>query len=134
MSDALSLAVLPQRLTICRLPGTASIPGWATAGPFFSISRTADELSVVLPEAALPDGLTGVKRQDGWRALQVAGPLELALTGILASLATPLAGAGVPIFAISTHDTDYILVPESQLAAAVKALRARGHRIPESER
>ena len=134
MSDALSLDVLPLRLAICRLPEAAPIPEWATAGPFFSISRAADVLSVVVPESLVPDGLEGVDRQGGWKALQVAGPLDFALTGILASLTAPLANAGVPIFAISTYDTDYILVQESQLAAAIDALRARGHRISEAGR
>jgi hypothetical protein len=138
LSDPLSLIVLPKRLTICKLPATAPIPGWATTGPLCSISRTTDELSVVVPESNVPTGEAAegdvMHRQDGWRALKVKGPLDFALTGILASLATPLAEAGVPILAISTYETDYVLVPEPQLRSAVDALRKRGHHVSKAGR
>ncbi|HEY7848912.1 MAG TPA: ACT domain-containing protein, partial [Ktedonobacterales bacterium] len=85
-----------------------------------------DELSLVLPEASAPEGAT---TEAGWRALRVAGPLDFALIGVLASLAEPLAQAGVSIFAISTYDTDYLLVREVALTEALTALRAAGHTI-----
>jgi hypothetical protein len=88
--------------------------------------RTAAELSVVCEEGAVPDA---VRAQRGWRALEVSGPLDLAMTGVLASLAVPLADAGVPIFAVSTYDTDYVLVPGARLHDAVTALRAAGHHV-----
>jgi hypothetical protein len=87
---------------------------------------TPDELSLVVPEAFAPDGAA---IEAGWRALRVAGTLDFSLTGVLASLAAPLAQAGVSIFAVSTYDTDYLLVRESGLAAALVALRGAGHTI-----
>ena len=91
-----------------------------------AIVRTAEELSIVCAEQAVPAGVTC---QRGWRGLKVAGPLDFALTGVLASLAGPLAEAGVSIFAISTYDTDYLFVREEQLGTAIDALRRAGFAI-----
>ena len=120
----LSLSVLPDRLAVCRLPPGSSMPE-PPAGPgLWSLTRTADELSLVLPEEARrPEW----QAETGWRALRVDGTLDFALTGILASLATPLATAGVSLFAISTFDTDYLLVRERDLNKATEALTAAGH-------
>ena len=120
----LTLSLLPDILAVCRLPAGAVLPAWATAGAFYAVTRTADELSVVCPQQQVPAGVTC---QPGWRCLQVAGPLDFALTGVLASLAQPLAEAGVPIFALSTYDTDYLLAPAASLDAALAALRSAGH-------
>jgi hypothetical protein len=122
MSD---LDLLPHRLAICRLPVDEATPTWAT-GPFVSITRTAGELSIVCAEELVP---AGTKCEGGWRVFQVAGPLDFSLTGILAAIADPLAHAGVSIFALSTFDTDYVMVKESSLAKALDALRAAGHRL-----
>ncbi len=91
---------------------------------FCSITRTADEVSIVCPLGRVPDD---VRRESGWRCLKVEGPLDFALTGILASLAVPLAQAGISIFAISTYDTDYLLVKD--LDGAVATLTGEGHLI-----
>ncbi len=120
----LVLAILPGRLAICRLDAAAPIPDWLPAAGFVSLTRTARELSLVCAQEAVPAGITA---ETGWRALEVAGPLDFALTGVLASLAAPPAAAGISIFAISTFDTDYILVREHSLDAAITALRAAGH-------
>jgi hypothetical protein len=122
----LSLSLLPGRYTICRLSSEALIPDWARPDDFLSITRTADELSIVCSETTVPDG---VKCDRGWRCLKVAGPLDLALTGVLASLANPLAEARINIFAISTFDTDYLLVKEENLQRATEVLNQSGHRI-----
>lgn len=114
---------MPGTFAICRLDSDAPIPEWAHIG-FFSITRTPDELSIVCKEEIVPEGVTGEK---GWRCLQVMGPLDFALTGILASLAAPLAEAGISIFAISTYDTDYFLVKELNRAIAV--LSNSGHNV-----
>jgi hypothetical protein len=95
-------------------------------GPFFSVTRTEEETSILCPEQYAPQD---VRSEPGWRMLKVAGPLDFSLTGVLASLAVPLAEAGVSIFALSTFDTDYLLVRESQLETALCALTARGHEI-----
>jgi hypothetical protein len=122
----LTLSVLPEKFMICRLEPEAVIPEWAAgAGPFLSITRTADELSIVGAETNAPGD---VKSERGWRCLKVEGPLDLSLVGILASLLRPLAEAQVNIFAISTYDTDYVLVKEEKLARAKEALTQSGCR------
>lgn len=122
----LNLKVLPGAFAVCRLPAGKTLPPWALSGPFSSVTQTQEELSVVCLESAVP---VGVRSEGGWRGLQVVGPLDFALTGILCSLAAPLAEAGISIFAISTFDTDYLLVKAVDLAAAVDALRQAGHHV-----
>jgi uncharacterized protein len=115
-------------LAVCRLPPEDAVPSWADQvfQPLVSITRTADELSVVVPQAEVP---SDVQAEPGWRALSVRGPLPFHLTGILASLAVPLAEAGVPIFALSTHDTDWLLIAHDRVGDACVALEDAGHRI-----
>jgi uncharacterized protein len=119
----LTLDVLPQTLAIARLPASATIPAWAAGEPLTSVTRTADELSIVCVQSAVPDD---VPQTGGYRALAVRGPLDFGLTGILSGLTAPLAAAGVPVFVLSTYDTDLVLVPEAHVDAAVAALRAAG--------
>jgi hypothetical protein len=120
------LRLLPGRFAIYRLPAEGAVPSWAAGGAFSCVTRTPDELSVVCAEGQAPEE---IKCERGWRLLQVAGPLEFSITGVLAGIASPLALAGVSLFAISTFDTDYILVKEEDLAKAVDALRGAGHRV-----
>lgn len=123
----LTLSLLPDRLAICRLDPQAQTPDWATApASFVSWTRTEDELSIVCPEERVPEG---VRSDRGWRALKLEGPLELTLTGIIASMAAPLAEAGIPIFMVATYDTDYLLVRDGQLDPAIAALRDGGHTV-----
>ena len=119
----LRLHVLPQPLAVCRLEPLASVPAWV-AGDVVSVTRTTDELSIVCAADAVP---LGTRVEGPFRALVVEGPLDFALTGVVASLATPLADAGVPVFVVSTYDTDLILVPADRVAAAVDALEQAGH-------
>ena len=97
-------------------------PGWVRGG-FWSITQTSDELSIVCPQECVPGG---VLHEGGWRVLKVPGPLSFALTGIMASISSALADAGISIFALSTYDTDYILVKADQLENAIDALRRQG--------
>ena len=128
---ALDLSVLPGTLAVCRLPASVPPPNWALAGKgFLSFTRSDDELSVVVPSEAVPER---VPREDGWRALRVDTPLVFSMTGVLASLAQPLAEAGISTLAIATHDTDYLLVKEESLDAAVEALAAAGHRFAQAD-
>jgi hypothetical protein len=101
------------------------IPEWASSdGGFCSVTRTANELSIVCAENAVPHG---VKCERAWPIFEIEGPFDFAATGILASAATPLAEAGVPIFAISTFDTDYVLVKQEHAENAVRTLESAGH-------
>jgi hypothetical protein len=120
----LQLSLLPQTLAICRLPSEARLPTWATQGAWYAVARTAEELSIVCEQGLAPDE---VRQEMNWRALKVAGPLDFGLTGILAALAGPLAEAGLSLFAVSTFDTDYVLVKAEQLPEAIRVLRAAGH-------
>jgi hypothetical protein len=122
----LTLSLLPCTIAICRLPPDAKIPAWASAGGFYSITRTRDELSIVCAEENVPDGIQCAK---GWRGLRVEGKLDLALAGILASLLAPLADAGIAIFALSTYDTDYVMVKEEELERAIQVLVDAGYEI-----
>lgn len=120
-----TLRVLDQRSAICRLPADAAIPEWAT-GELVSVVRTPASLTVVCAQDRVP---AGVETQRDWRVLQVTGELPFDAVGILAALATPLARAGIPIFAVCSFETDFVLVHASRLAAAVAALRSHGHRV-----
>jgi hypothetical protein len=111
---------------VTRLSSNAPVPEWAEGGPFHSVTRSPSELSIVCLAAQVPVGVTCRK---GWRCLAVAGPMPFELTGVLASLASPLATASVSVFALSTYDTDYLLVLEEQVEQAVAALRAAGHEL-----
>ncbi len=122
----LTLILAPERFAICRLPPTAPIPPLPLNASLVSVTLTSDELSFVVPEYAAP---ADARIAGGWRALRVAGTLDFSLTGILASLATPLAKAGVSIFALSTFDTDYLLIQETGLEQALTVLRAEGHTV-----
>jgi hypothetical protein len=120
------LSVLPGSFAIVRLTADAPLPPWATARDFFSVTRTSEELSVVCPANQVP---AGVKVETEWRALKVQGPFALSEIGVLAALTASLAAARVSLFAISTFDTDYLLVGEEKLDAAIAALKAAGHKV-----
>jgi len=126
----LALTLLPERFAISRLAADAPIPQWATQGPFFSVTRTGDELSVVTELSRVPPG---VESQSGWRVLKVHGPFVLSEIGVLSALATPLAEAKISLFAVSTFDTDYLLVASDTLSAAIATLERAGHTIHRSK-
>jgi len=121
----MTLQVLKTPLAVCRLNPNMAVPDWATRnGEFLSITRTTDEVSIICSDQAAPKD---AKCERGWRALKVAGPLDFSLTGVLASIATPLAQAGVSIFAVSTYDTDYVLVRGENLDKTIRTLSNAGH-------
>ena len=122
----LELEILQSSFSVCQLEHDAPVPTWAEGGEFVSIIRTAEELSVVTAKDRVP---ATVKAEHGWRAIKVVGPLDFSLIGILASLATTLAEAGISIFAISTYNTDYLLVKGDQLENTVDALQNAGHKV-----
>jgi len=122
----LTLSILPETFAVYRLAPGAAIPDWAVAGSFFSITRTPQEISIVCPQADVPAGIIS---EQGWRCLKVEGSLDFRFTGVLASLASPLAVAGVSIFAIATYDTDYLLIKEQDMSRAWLALIDEGHQM-----
>ena len=126
----LELSLLPERYAISRLGADSRIPAWATQGSFFSVTRTGDELSIVTEVSLVP---IGVPSQPGWRVLKVHGPFVLTEIGVLAALAVPLAEAKISLFAVSTFDTDYLLVASESLAAAIAALERAGHTLHRSK-
>src|SRR3989338_5098105 len=115
----LNLTVLPVTLAVCRFNSKSDIPLWAQSGNFYSITKTADELSIVCLEAEA-GGADLIEK--GWRAFKIEGQLDFSLVGIVANLSSILASGGISIFVISTFDTDYILVKEETLARAVELL------------
>jgi hypothetical protein len=123
MNMAVQLEVLADQFAVCRFAPQTAIADLVPSAGFFALTRTADELSLVVSESALG---TGWQAERGWCALKVLGPLDFSLVGVLAALAAPLAEAGISIFAISTYDTDYLLVKKDKLAAAVAALATAG--------
>jgi hypothetical protein len=122
----LILSVMEGRYAIAKFPSDAEIPAWVNGSAFSSVTRTLEELSVVIAEASVPAGLNASR---GWRMMKVHGPFAFDETGVVAALANPLARVGVGIFVISTFDTDYLLVQHEEIPVAVETLEHAGHRI-----
>ena len=123
--DGPRLTLVPGEYAVWKLDPAAAFPA-DPGGELFSVTRTRDELSVVASASAAP-AAGPVER--GWAALRVAGPLDFSLVGILAGLTAALADAGVSVFALSTHDTDWLLVKHTDLERAAAALRSGGHEV-----
>lgn len=126
MSHRLTITVHPQIYAICRLDPGATVPAWAAGKAFLGITRTASELSIVCEDRGVP---AEVHAEHDRRLLQIEGTLAFSLTGVLASIASPLAEAQISIFAVSTYDTDYVLVPSGELEQTIAVLEAAGHSV-----
>jgi hypothetical protein len=122
----LTLSVEPGRFAVCRLAADAGIPAWVESGSFWSLTRTADELSIVCDERWVPPG---VQSEPGWGLLKLHGPFAFSEIGILARLTDVLARERIGVLAISTFDTDYVLVPATALDAAVRSLDLAGYSV-----
>ena len=122
----MELNILPERFAICRLRAEEALPAWAAGSSFSSITRSPSELSIVCEEKCVP---AGVRAERDQRGLKVRGLLLFSATGVLSSLAVPLAEAKISIFAVSTYDTDYLLVKEENLEKAVTVLSRNGYQI-----
>lgn len=123
----LALTVRHGEYSVVRLPATADVPQGLLAAPgLVSVTRTGTELSVVCPRAHAP---VAERAEHGWRVMTVTGPLAFSLTGIVANLAGAMAAAGVPVFVLSTFDTDHLLVKHVDLERATAALREAGHAV-----
>lgn len=122
---SLRFSILSGAWAVARLPAGDPVPAWAAGrSGFSSVTRTPDELSIVCPAEAVP---ADARAERGWAVLKLHGPFAFDQTGILASVARPLAAAGIAIFAVSTFDTDYVLVKSADLDSALQALAAAGH-------
>lgn len=108
---------------VCRLGPDQAVPSWV-AGPFVNITFTDDELAIICPAERVP---SDIRAERDWRVLKVVGPFPFTATGVLASLATPLARAGISLLSIATYDTDYFLVKSDVFEDAVAVLVAAGH-------
>jgi hypothetical protein len=122
---------LPGPLTICRLDATAAVPDWVASGAFSSITRTPNELSVICEEAYVP---VDAKAERGFRCIQLEGPFAFQETGILESFLAPLARSRVPVFALSTYDTDWILIQKKHWENALVVLSEAGHELVSTPR
>ncbi|MEQ8198568.1 MAG: ACT domain-containing protein [Clostridiaceae bacterium] len=125
-SKILTMKLLEEKYGICRLDKTELIPEWSKNSNCFSITRTEDELSIVCSQDSIPDD---IKCEKDWRILKVQGPLDFSLIGILASISTVLAQKGISIFAVSTYDTDYILVKNKDIDNATESLVNEGYEV-----
>ncbi len=118
-------SLIPGDWTVVKLAPDAPVPAWATASAtFFSVTRTTEELSIICPLEAVPN-VTGSELR--WSLFKIEGPFSFAAVGVLASFGTPLANAGISILAVSTYDTDYLLVRSADEAAARQCLNLAGH-------
>jgi len=118
--------VLPDRLAVARLSGTAAVPAWADGPGVVSVTRRADELSIVCAEARVPPG---IRAERGYRALEVEGPIAFEEVGVVHALTGPLADERISVLTIATFDTDLLLVREETLARTCAALQEAGHRV-----
>lgn len=116
----------PERYAVARLGAGDPVPDWAMRGAWFSVTRTADELSILCAEANVPHDAIAAR---GWRCLALRGPFAFTEIGIAAAFTAVLAKAGVSVLVVSTYDTDYLFVPSDQLDRAIDALVAAGHRV-----
>lgn len=119
----LSMILLPGEYSLCRLSSNESIPSWVFASAFYTISKSADELSIIAESGFVP---ADIKAESGWQILKIEQTLDLALTGITAKFSTALAAAGVNLCVIATYDTDYIMVKQEKLDIAIPALQKAG--------
>lgn len=128
LSTRLKMKLLKGKYGVCRLDKNETIPIWAQNSDFYSITKTSEELSVVCIQKQIPEH---VKFESDWRIFKIEGPLDFSLIGILSSISSLLAKNKISIFAISTYDTDYILVKDKDVTNAVKVLSKENYEIIE---
>lgn len=126
LKKILTMKLLKEKFGVCRLDKNSLIPEWSQNGNFLSVTRTSDELSIVCDEDSIPND---VKCEKDWRILKVEGPLDFSLIGILSKISTILVQKGISIFAISTYDTDYILVKDRDIKDAINSLTKEHYEI-----
>jgi uncharacterized protein len=119
MKRAFSITAMPGEYAIVRLGPVEPVPAWIECGVFCSVTRTPEELSLLVETAAVPHGL---EMETGWRGLKLEGPFPFDAVGILAGILTPLAEAGISILAVSTYDTDYVFVKAERFEETLRVL------------
>lgn len=119
IESKLTIKLLKEKYVVCRLNKNEAIPSWALQGDFYSITKTEDELSIVCLQDNIIDN---IKCEKDWRVLKIEGPLDFSLVGILSKISTLMANNSISIFAVSTYDTDYILIKEKDINRAIKVL------------
>ncbi len=123
----LTLDLLEGNFVICRLPPSSSLPSWAFTGPFISITKTNDELSIItIDDNRLPKD---IQCERNWKCFKLKGSFPFDMTGVLSSILNPLANADVGILAVSTFDTDYVMIKEKNLQIAIDVLKQNGHKV-----
>jgi uncharacterized protein len=127
----MNIYVLKNKYCICRFDNDAVLPDWIYISAFYSITKTADEISVVVEQT--DQTLNGLICSKDWRILKVEGPLDFSLSGIIAGISAILKEKKIPIFAISTYETDYFLLKQDNLSAGIKALKDKEYTIPEEK-
>ena len=125
-NDKLTLSLLTGEYAVCKLEPGHDIPKWVTRNGFWSVTKTRNELSIVCPEDRIPEG---VKAESGWKILEVEGPLDFSMTGVLNCLTKPLADSKISVFVLSAYLTDFLLIRSKDLKPAIEVLRAQGHKI-----
>lgn len=127
----MELITLPKLFGICKLEPDATLPDWLSQNEFTSVTWTSEEISIVSDESIIPEW---IECDRGWRCFKVKGPLDFSLTGVLESLALPLAKAGISIFAVSTYNTDYLMVKETRFKEAKRVLMQAEHHVKSGKR
>ena len=126
----LKFSVIPGSFAVCQFPAGSPIPDWLPATGLLSVTRADDELSIVCDSSAVP---VSVKADRDWVSLKLEGPFPFSMTGVLASFIQPLADRAVPIFATSTYNTDFVLIPKQHMTAGLEGLREAGHELMSHE-
>lgn len=126
LEKTLTLKLLKEKYGVCRLSAEESIPKWGKNSPFYSITKTVDELSIVCSQDCIPKD---IKCEKDWRVLKIQGTLDFSLIGVISSISTILAHEKISIFAISTFDTDYILVKDKDIDKTIVALTNKNYEI-----
>lgn len=126
INQKLTLKLLDNTYGVCRLDAITPLPSWGSLDPFYTVTRTEDELSIVCLESSIPED---IQCEKPWRILKVVGPLDFSLVGILSKLSGLMADAKISIFAISTYDTDYILIKASDIERATQVFLTHGYNV-----
>lgn len=122
----LTLELLKENYCVCRLEAQDAIPEWCEQGDFYSMTKTKDELSIVCSQQYVPEN---IQAERNWRIFKILGPLDFSLIGILSKISLLMAECKISIFALSTYDTDYILVKDDKVDEAVRALVDAGYQV-----